>query len=146
MFILVSGADTFRSLQKAHELEQAYRAKHDPSGFSVQRFPSGKDGIDPLLSSMSGGSLFSARRFLRADGAVSECPKAKRDALLRALARDADDMIVVCVESSDLTEAECKPFAKLPKFFHYRFPLLSPAAFLDWAIAYASSLGVKASH
>lgn len=141
MFILVSGADTFRSLQKARELEQAYRAKHDPSGFSIQHLPSGKDGVDPLLSAMSGGSLFSTRRFLRADGMVGECPKAKRDALLRALARDAEGMIVVCVESSDLTEAECKSFAALPKFFHYRFPLLSPAEFLNWAMAHASSFG-----
>lgn len=141
MFILCSGADTFRSLQKVRELEAAYRAKHDQAGVSVQHLPSGKDGIDPLLSAMSGGSLFSTRRFLRADDLVSGCPKAKRDALIRALARDADDLIVVCLESSEVTTTECKPFASLPKFFHYQFPLLSPAEFMDWAMGYASSMG-----
>lgn len=141
MFILCSGADTFRSLQKVRELEAAYRAKHDQAGVSVQHLPSGKDGIDPLLSAMSGGSLFSTRRFLRADDLVSGCPKTKRDALVRALARDADDLIVVCLESSEVTAVECKPFASLPKFFHYQFPLLSPAEFMDWAMGYASSMG-----
>jgi hypothetical protein len=143
MLILCSGEDTYRSLEKARELEVAFRTKFDPNGSAIDRLSSGKDGIDELLSRATAASLFSPKRFFRATDLVSSCPKAKVDALARTLERDVEGTIVVSVESGELTAKALKPFASLPKLVHYQFPLMTPSEFKKWALEYASKNTLK---
>lgn len=143
MLIVISGLDTYRSLERARFLEAAYREKYDTSGSSVERLSPGKDAIDPLLSIAVSGSLFSTRRFIRADGIVSSCPKAKRDALIKALSHDADTTIVVCREEGVLKDADLKGFSSLQGFKHDQFELLGPSAFYQWAKEHAFAVGFK---
>lgn len=141
MLIVVSGLDTYRSLERARFLESAYRQKYDQTGSSIERLPFGKDAIDPLLSICVSGSLFSSRRFIRADGIVSACPKAKREALLKALAHDSESTIVLCREDGALKDADLKGFSSLSGFKHDRFDLLDARAFHQWAFDRAESIG-----
>jgi hypothetical protein len=129
MFIVCSGADSYRSLEKARK--------------SVERLPNGKDGIDPLLSLASGASLFSERRFIRVDGITKACPKARRDALLKMLSRDPEMTIVVSVEEGDLKEKDVKDFKVLPKYYQYDFSSLAPPLFQKWATAFAKKNGME---
>lgn len=138
MLIVCSGADSYRSLEKARALESAYCEKYDAHGCSVERLPSGKEGVEALLSATSGASLFSQRRFIRVDGIIRPCPKAKRDALLRTLSRDVEMTIVVSVEEGELKEADVKELRKLPKFIQYNFSPLGPPQFAKWASEFAS--------
>jgi hypothetical protein len=78
---------------------------------------------------------------LRVDGIVSSCPKTKQKALLEALARDTDAMIVVSVEEERPASSVMKPFEELPKIVVNDYPLLSGRAFTDWAREIAKTLG-----
>ncbi len=142
MLIVVSGQDSYRALEKVRELERAYREKYDPEGRSVESLPMGAEGVERLLTSTASCSLFSKRRFIRIDNLVTSCPKAKRDAILRALARDVDTTIVVSREEGAVTPKELKGFSEVPKYFQYDFPTLERSAFTKWAHAHAASLGI----
>jgi hypothetical protein len=143
MLIVVSGEDTYRALERARDLERAYREKYDAEGRSVERLPSGTEGIERLLAATAGGSLFSSRRFIRIDGLVSSCPKAKREGILKSLARDVEMTIILVLEEGTPTVKELKGFSDLPKFFHYDHPLLAPGPFAKWAREYAASAGLS---
>lgn len=143
MLIVCSGEDSYRSREKARELEAAFRQKYDPTGSSVERLSSGKDGVEAVLSVATGGSLFSTRRFFRADGILTSCPKNRLDALVTSLGRDVENTIIVTVEDGELSDKQLKSFSKLPKIIHYPFPLLSPAPFLKWATEFAARFDVK---
>jgi hypothetical protein len=143
MLIVVSGLDTYRSLERARFFESAYRQKYDLAGSSVEHLAFGKDAVDPLLSICVSGSLFSSRRFIRADGIVSSCPKAKREALIKALAHDSEMTIVVCREDGVIKESDLKGFSSLPGFKNDRYDLLSPSAFLQWARECAKAIGYE---
>jgi hypothetical protein len=141
MLIVCSGLDSYRSLERVKFLEAAYREKYDPAGSSIDHLSYGKDAIDPLLSLCVSGSLFSSRRFIRADGIISSCPKAKRDALIKALAHDSEYTIIVCREEGVLKDSDLKPFFALSGFKHDQFDPLSPAKFFQWAKEQASAIG-----
>jgi hypothetical protein len=143
MLLLCSGDDSFRSLEKARELESAFRQKYDPTGSAVDRLPSGKEGVESFLVASTGGSLFSPRRFFRVDGLLSSCPKARVDALVSALERDVENNIVVSVEEGELTEKMLKPFSKIQKLIHYTFPFESASSFMKWATEFAKKQGVS---
>lgn len=147
MLILCCGPDSYRALVRAKELELAFKQKHDPEGHAVERLSSGKDGVEELISRAAGASLFSPRRFIRVDGLVSACPKAKQKALLEALARDVDAMIVVSVEEEKPPSSVLKTYEALPKIVVNEYPLLSGSAYLSWAKETAKSLGnIDESH
>ncbi|MCE9586477.1 hypothetical protein K8R04_04145 [Candidatus Uhrbacteria bacterium] len=80
-------------------------------------------------------------RFLRVDGIISSCPKAKQKALVEALSRDVDAMIVVCVEEEKPPSSVMKAYESLPKIVVNEYPLLTGHAFLTWAKDVAKSLG-----
>ncbi len=142
MLIIVSGQDSYRALEKARELERAYCEKYDREGRSVERLPMGADGVEQFLAMTAGGSLFSMRRFIRIDRLVSSCPKAKREAILKSLARDVEMTIVVTLEEGALTAKELKGFSTLPKFYQYDFPTLEQGPFAKWARDHAASIGI----
>jgi hypothetical protein len=141
VLILCCGPDSYRALARARELEAAFRQKHDPEGRAIERLSSGKDGVEEVIEKAAGASLFSPRRFLRADGIISSCPKAKQKALLEALSRDVESMIVVSVEEEKPTASSMKVFEVLPKLVVSEYPLLTNKAFLTWAQDIAKSLG-----
>jgi hypothetical protein len=141
MLIVVSGLDTYRSLERARFLESAYRQKYDPKGSSIERLSCGKDAIDPLLSICVSGSLFSSRRFIRADGIITSCPKAKRDALIKALSHDAEMTIVLCREDGVIKDADLKLFSAIPGFKHDRSDPMNPRTFFQWALDHAKAVG-----
>lgn len=141
MLIVVSGLDSYRSLERARFLESAYRLKYDSTNCSIEHLQGGKEAIDPLLSICVSGSLFSSRRFIRADGIISSCPKPKREALIKALAHDSEMTIVLCREDGLVKDVDLKGFSALPGFKHDVFDLLSPMSFLQWAREHASSVG-----
>jgi hypothetical protein len=143
MLILCSGEDSYRALEKARELEAAFKQKYDPSGSAVDRLPSGKEGVEALLVSATGGSLFASRRYFRVDNLLSSCPKGRLDALVKTLERDVENTIVVTVEEGEIAEKNLKPYASLQKFIHYRFSAQSPALFLKWAQDHAVKQGVS---
>lgn len=141
MLILCCGPDSYRALARARELEVAFRQKHDPEGRAIERLSSGKEGVEEVIEKAAGASLFSPRRFLRADGIISSCPKAKQKALVDALSRDVDSMIVVSVEEEKPTASAMKAFEGLPKIVVSEYPLLSNKAFLTWAQDIAKTFG-----
>lgn len=143
MLILCSGEDSYRALEKARELEVAFKQKYDPTGSAVDRLPSGKEGVEALLVAATGSSLFSTRKFFRVDGILSSCPKGRLDALLKTLDRDVENTIIVTVEEGEATPKLLKPFAALQKFIHYPFALQGPVAFLKWATDHAQKQGVS---
>lgn len=143
MLLVCSGDDSYRALEKARDLEAAFKLKYDPSGSAIDHLRSGKDGVDALLSALATSSLFAPRRFFRIDGLLSSCPKDKQKALVQSLERDADATIVVTVEEGELAEKVLKPFKSLPKFNQYDFPPLSPAQFQKWCADFAAKQGVK---
>lgn len=140
MLILCSGPDTFRAREKARDLADAFKAKHDPSGFSMETI------VEPdfvkILNRLSAPSFFSSKRFLRCDGLLSKLKIADVRSLIKRIEADADQTIIVSVEEElpkDLVLAECK---KAP-FFHYSFPLLTGSSFEAWCLKRAEQLGVE---
>ena len=142
MLLVFSREHSYRALEKARELEAAFKLKYDPMGSAVERLPTGKEGVDALLSSLAASSLFSPRRFIRVDGLLTSCPSAKAKALVQSLERDVDSTIVVTVEEGELTQKVLKGYSSLSKYHHYEFVLLHPVAFLKWATEFASKQGV----
>lgn len=140
VLILCCGPDSFRALARAKELEFAFRQKHDPEGRAIERLGFGKEGVDDVIEKAAGASLFSPKRFLRADGIISSCPKAKQKALIEALSRDVESMIVVSIEEEMPSSVQLKPFEALPKFVMSEYSPLRGKAFSDWAKEYAKSL------
>ncbi|MCK9361865.1 hypothetical protein M0Q28_06635 [Patescibacteria group bacterium] len=142
MLILCCGPDTYRATQRAHELEEAFRTKHDPSGTSIERFESGKGAVDEVIERSLTVSLFSPMRFIRADGLIEHCPKPKAKALANALSKDPERVIVVSIEQEKPTNTELKPFTEVPKLIVNDYPLLRGKAFEDWVRQAGGAMGV----
>lgn len=143
MLILCCGPDTYRATQRAHELEDAFRTKHDPSGTSIERFDSGKGAVDEVIERSLTVSLFSPMRFIRADGLIEFCPKAKAKVLANALGKDSERVIVVSIEREKPAIIDLKPFADVPKLIVSEYPLLRGKAFEEWVNQAGSLVGVS---
>lgn len=142
MLILCCGPDTYRATQRAHELEEAFRTKHDPKGTSIERLETGKTAVDEVIERSHTVSLFSPMRFIRADGLIENCPKAKAKALANALSKDPERVIVVSIEQEKPTNTDLKPFVDVPKLIVNDYPLLRGKAFEEWLKQVANVLGV----
>lgn len=142
MLLLCEGPDTYRALEKARELERAFREKYDAAGFSVERISYGKEAARDVVQRAGGMSLFSPRRFLRTMNVVAELAKKDEAAFVKVLTQDPDALIVVSVEDEPISPADAKKIEKIPKVMHYPFPRLEGSAFLDWVKKKADELGV----
>lgn len=142
MLILCCGPDTYRATQRARELEDAFRTKHDPSGTSIERFDSGKGAVDEVIERSLTVSLFSPMRFIRVDGLIEFCPKAKAKALANALGKDSERVIVVSIEREKPAAIDLKPYADVPKLMVSEYPLQQGKAFSDWVKQAGLLLGV----
>lgn len=142
MLILCCGPDTYRATARARELEAAFRSKYDPRGSSIERLEAGKRVADEVIERSLTVSLFSPMRFLRADGLIKRCPMQKAKALVHALAKDPERVIVVSIEEEKPTGTALKPFADVPKMIVNEYPLLKGKAFFIWVQQSAAALGV----
>jgi len=140
MLIVCSGPDTYSARQKARELQQAFRDKFDPAGYSTEVV---EPELAAILNRLSAPSFFSSKRFLRVDGLLDELKIAELRTLVARLAADNDQTVLVTIENASPNEkvlAECK---KAP-FFHYPYPLLSGNSFLTWCTKQAERIGATA--
>jgi len=142
MLIICSGPDTFRARQKARELTEAFRAKHDPSGFSIETMKA--PDVADLLQRLSAPSFFSAKRFVRCDNLFEKIKIADVRLLAKRLAADKDQTIVVTVETEEPAAKMLGEFVDV-QVFKYTHPLLTGRAFLDWCTKRAAELGASAS-
>lgn len=141
MLIVCCGPDSYRAIARAKDLEQAFKQKHDPLGRAIERLSFGKEAVEEVIEKTSGASLFSPKRFLRADGILSSCPKNKQRALIEALSRDVESIVIVSVEDEKPSSAILSAFQDVPKFILNEYPLLKGTAFKTWAQEYARSQG-----
>lgn len=142
MLILCVGPDSFRALQKAQELEKAFIEKYDPRGLSVEQLEEGAGSIDAVIERVNTVSLFSPRRYIRVSGLIHSCPKTKQQALIHALGKDPERVIVVSVEREMPSATLASIFSVVPKFLRYDFPVLSGPEFQKWVHLMALRLGI----
>lgn len=141
MLIICSGADSFKALQKAKELEAAYKAKYDPSGLSIESCEPGQSPVQFLQERLGVGSLFARRSFLRVSGLLDV--KASEKKILKKLFEKADEMtIVVDVEEGSLKSSELDIFSEESGVVRYEFPETKGAAFEKWLNDHAVFLGI----
>lgn len=143
MIIICSGPDTFRARTKARELVAAFRDKHDPQGLSYETIE-GVEGASVLLSRLASGSLFAAKKMIRADGCLAKMPLADVSALATRLMKDGDQTIVLTVEEEPPVSKILDALKTAP-LFHYPFPVQAGAAFKGWVRERAKKVGIPFS-
>lgn len=143
MIIVCSGPDTYRAREKARELMNAFRAKHDSHGFSMETVD-GTEGVIGLLSRMGGASLFSQKKMIRADGCLTKLKIADVRSLAGRLEMDKDQTILITVEEEAPTIKTLEALRIAP-LFHYSFPTQTGSAFRSWVRDVAAKQGVSAS-
>lgn len=144
MIIICSGADSYKSIQKANELESAYRAKYDPEGLSVEHCEPNQSPVLFLQQRMGVGSLFAKRSFLRVSGLLSA--KASEKKTLKALFAQPDEMtIVVDVEEGSLKASDLSLFDEGTGVVRYDFPEMKGATFEKWLQERATALNITDS-
>lgn len=141
MLIICSGADSYKALQKAKELEAAYKAKHDPSGLSIESCEPDQSPVQFLQERLGVGSLFAKRSFLRVSGLLRV--KAADKKVLKKLFDHPDEMtIVVDVEEGSLKMSDLDSFSEASGIVRYDFPETKGAAFEKWLSDHAAFLGI----
>ncbi len=142
MLIVCSGPDTFRALQKARELENAFKQKFDKTGLCVERIASGKEAVAEIAARSGTVSLFASRRFVRTTNVLAEASKAQRAALSRVLAGDQEGFILLTLEDEPPNAAVLEELKQV-KVVRYDFPLMDQGAYVTWAREEAYKLGIK---
>lgn len=141
MMIICSGPDTYRAREKARDLVAAFRTKHDPRGLSTE-VVDGSEGISLLLSRLAGASLFSPKKFIRADGCLAKMKIADVRSLAARLEEDKDHTILLTVEEES-PNAKTLEALKIAPLFHYPFVIQSGSAFRAWVRTQATRQGVS---
>lgn len=142
MLIVCSGPDTFRALQKARELETAFKQKYDASGFSVEQISSGKEAVTEIAARAGAISLFSPRRFVRTAQVLSEASKAQRATLKKALSGDQDGFILLTIEEEPPSASVLSELGEV-KIARYDFPAMDARDFATWALEEARRMGLR---
>lgn len=141
MLIICSGADSYKALQKAIELEHAYKTKHDPSGLSIEHCEPGQSPVQFLQERLGVGSLFAKRSFLRVSGLLKV--KASEKKILKKLLDHPDEMtIIVDLEEGSLKMSDVDGFTEAAGIIRYDFPETKGAVFAKWLTEYASTINV----
>ena len=114
MLIICAGSDTYRAREKARELEVGFRQKYDPDGLAVEKVLINvkehvKDRLYPLLSA---GSLFSSRKFIRADGCLGIFKAVDRKKCLKRLSETDQETIVISVEENEPSKKALEAISK----------------------------------
>jgi len=142
MLILCLGPDTFRAQEKAHELENAFKAKYDPAGSSIERLLAGKEAVEEVMKRVNTPSLFAPRRYIYAPELLANCPASMIEGLTKALSQNTEQIIVVSVESEQPETKILKKLESATKVVKYEFPELTGNAFFQWLKGVADCLNV----
>ncbi|MCI0479449.1 hypothetical protein L0Y59_02805 [Candidatus Uhrbacteria bacterium] len=140
MIIVCSGPDTFRARERMRALVDAFRAKHDAEGFSMETVD-GSAGLPLLLGRLGSASLFSRKKLVRADGCLEALKIADIRTLAAKLKSDADATILCTVEESP-PNAKTLDALKDAPVHHYPFPTLTGLAFKTWVRERAGQQGL----
>jgi hypothetical protein len=140
MLIVCSGPDTWHARHKAQELMQAFKAKHDPTGYSTMVLT--EPDVQQLVQQLGAPSLFAAKRFIRCDGILTKLKIADVRMLAKRLQADQDQTIVVTIEEEAPAQKTLDELKESP-LFHYPHPLLQGSGFRAWCEKYAAELGVS---
>lgn len=74
MIIHLSGADTYRSAQRLHELRQAFVAKHDPKGLNTVTLDGDTATSAELRTALTATGIFTTKRFVALDRYSGQSP------------------------------------------------------------------------
>ena len=140
MLIVCSGPDTYHARKKAHELVSAFRAKHDPSGYSTEILHDEK--IEDVIKRFGTPSLFAQKRFTQCDGLLADLKIADVRLLAKRLESDQEQTILLTVEEEPLAAKHEKEFEKI-KLVQYAHPLLSGIKFAQAVQQRAKELNVS---
>ncbi|MBI5654312.1 hypothetical protein HZC53_01480 [Candidatus Uhrbacteria bacterium] len=142
MLIVCSGPDTWRARKRAQELVEAFKAKHDASGFSTEALKSGD--FQAVMNQIGAPSIFSPKRFIRCDGLLEGLKIADIRKLSSRLKTDGENTILLTVEAEPPAQKTIDEFEG-QGFFHYAYPNVTGSAFQQACIAYAKDKGVSES-
>lgn len=141
MLIVCSGPDTYHARKKARELVAAFRAKHDPTGYSTEIV--NEPDLQEILKHLGSPSLFAQKRMIRCDDLFESMKIADVRALAKRLEQDAEQTILLTVEEESLSPKIEKEFEKI-KLVSYAHPLLTGAKFASFVLQRAKELNVSA--
>lgn len=145
MLIICSGPDTYHARQKARTLLAAFRAKHDPTGYSTEVIDADASRAIPLLLERIGSpSLFAQKRMIRCDGFFANAKLADVRMLAKRLEADHEQTVLLSFEQESLSPKHEKEFEKV-KLVRYTHPLLFGAKFLAVVLKRAEELGVPSN-
>ena len=141
MLIVCSGPDMFRALQKARELEVAFKQKFDATGLCVERIATGKEAVTEIAARAGAISLFTTRRFVRTANVLAEASKAGRATLAKTLAGDQDGFILLTLEDKPPEKSIINELGTI-KVVSYDFPMMDVNTCTKWALAEARQMGL----
>ncbi len=136
MVILLVGPDSFRSLQRLRQLRQAFRDKHDPTGFNTVSLDGDGVTLAALRDALMSGGLFSSRRMVIIDPYVAKRGGIKPDRLVETLRPflDHETIVIIREVTSAPTDRRRAPKASLniPKAKVETFPELTVPQAEKW--------------
>lgn len=141
MILVCSGPDTYSARQKAKELVEAFRKKHDPSGMATD-IVVGELGTAELVSRIGTPSLFATKRMVRADGCLGRMKAADLKTLSEKLSQLGDQIVFLTVEDEPPTAKTLGLFEKAP-LHHYPFALMTGEKFRTWVRSMGAAEGVS---
>lgn len=141
MLIVCAGPDTYHARKRARELVAAFRAKHDPTGYSTSNCTG--SSLDDLLSQLGSPSLFAVKRLIRCDGLLEDLKIADVRRLAKRLLADQDQTIVLSVEDEAVPTKIEKEFEGV-KIVTYSYSLLTGRLFAAAVASLAQEAGVDA--
>lgn len=143
MLIVCSGPDTYRARHKARELMTAFRKKFDVSGYATEVLEAGS-AFEEIMGRIGTVSLFTPKRFVRADGCLKKMPIAQVRSLAAKLEADKDQTILLTVEE-DVPADKTLEALKTAPLVHYPFVMLRGVAFQKWVKDEGATRGVIAT-
>lgn len=141
MIIVCSGPDTYHARQKAKELVEAFRKKHDPPGMATDVVV-GELGTAELVSRIGTPSLFATKRMVRADGCLGRMKAADLKTFSEKLNQLGDQIVFLTVEEEPPTAKVLGLFEKAP-LHHYPFVQMTGEMFRAWVRAAGAAEGVS---
>lgn len=142
MLLICSGPDTWRARQKARELVDAFKAKHDKTGFSTEVIVG--ENLDYVLNLIGTPSIFCPKRLIRFDGLLDGIKVSGLRILVKRLKEDGENNIILTVEEEQPPTKVLDELKEI-KVFQYSFPSIEGAEFTRWCQERAAELGVDSA-
>lgn len=152
MIIHLTGADTYRSRARLHQLREAFLGKHDQRGYNTMTLDGLTATKDEIRGAITSGGLFATKTFVAINGyepSGSACGTADLIAILEPLVK-SQDVVVVVRETAATPKrkpargkkaAAAKTVFKIPGEKREEFPLLTPVEAKAWLTKEAKQRG-----